>query len=327
MSIAVAPTGIVDQSNPRAIRLTRREALLGALCGCCVPCFAEDRAAPLRLDEVAPGLFMRRGLDEDLSARNENAIANIGFVVGRSGVAVFDPGGSRADGERLRAAVVARTRLPIRYVILSHVHPDHFFGASAFERDRPQFVGHARLPRALAQRAEYYRKRLVAVLGEERTGTVVMPTQLVQGTQEIDLGGRVLQVTAHELGHSDSDLTVLDRDARTLLASDLLFVRRVPSLDGSLRGWIEQLDGLKRLPARRAVPGHGPTGVEWPQGAADLERYLGTLLRETREAIGKGISIEDAVNVVGQSERAHWALFDEYHGGNVTQAFKELEWE
>ncbi|HEY1283200.1 MAG TPA: quinoprotein relay system zinc metallohydrolase 2 [Steroidobacteraceae bacterium] len=318
---------MANQSKLRATTITRRDALLGALCGCCVPAFAATRAAPLKLDEVAPGLFIRRGLDEDLSAQNENAIANIGFVVGRRSVAVFDPGGSRADGERLRAAIVATTRLPIRYVVLSHVHPDHFFGASAFERDRPQFVGHARLPRALAQRAEYYRKRLVAVLGEERAGTVVMPTQLVQGTQEIDLGGRVLQLTAHELGHSDSDLTVLDAATATLLCSDLLFVRRVPALDGSLRGWIEQLDGLKRLPARRAVPGHGPTGVDWPQGSADLDRYLGILLRETREAIGKGLPIEDAVNLVGQSERPRWALFDEYHGGNVTQAFKELEWE
>jgi hypothetical protein len=33
------------------------------------------------------------------------------------------------------------------------------------------------------------------------------------------------------------------------------------------------------------------------------------------------------VNVVGRSERDRWALFDDYHGGNVTQAFKELEWE
>jgi quinoprotein relay system zinc metallohydrolase 2 len=307
---------------------TRRDALLGALCSAaCLPTLADAPAAPLALDEVAPGLFMRRGRDEDVSAQNENAIANIGFVVGRRSVAVFDPGGSRADGERLRAAIVTKTRLPIRYVVLSHVHPDHLFGACAFERDRPQFVGHARLPRALSQRAEYYRKRLVAVLGEERTGTVVMPTQLVQGTQEIDLGGRVLEVTAHPLGHSDNDLTVLDRASGTLLASDLLFARRVPSLDGSLRGWIEQLDGLKRLPARRAVPGHGPTSVDWPQGSADLERYLGTLARETREAIVKGVPIEEAVNVVGQSERPHWVLFDDYHGGNVTQAFKELEWE
>ena len=150
--------------------------LIGALCGCCLPPFthAAQRAA-LHLDEVAPGLFMRRGLDEDVSAQNENAIANIGFIVGRRGVAVFDPGGSRADGERLRAAIVAQTRLPIRYVILSHVHPDHVFGASAFERDRPEFVGHARLPRALSQRADYYRKRLEALLGADRAGKCRRP--------------------------------------------------------------------------------------------------------------------------------------------------------
>jgi quinoprotein relay system zinc metallohydrolase 2 len=328
---------MAEQSKPCATTLTRRNALFVTLCACGLPSRAltaeanvaalHPEAAPLHLDEVAPGLFMRPGLDEDASARNDNAIANIGFVVGRRAVAVFDPGGSRADGERLRAAIVARTRLPIRYVVMSHVHPDHLFGAGAFERDRPEFVGHARLPRALSQRADYYRKRLVAVLGAERAGTAVMPTRLVQGRMELDLGGRVLELTAHEVGHSDNDLTVLDRVSGTLLASDLLFVRRVPSLDGSLRGWLEQLEELKQVAARRAVPGHGPTGVDWPQGSADLGRYLGTLLRETREALRKGIPIEEAVNVVGLSERDRWRLFDDYHGGNVTQAFKELEWE
>ena len=324
---------MADQSKPRATIVTRRAALLGALCSCCSPTLVRadwrhsPDVRPLGLAEVAPGLFMRRGLDQDVNAQNDNAIANIGFIVGRRSVAVFDPGGSRADGARLRGAIVARTRLPIRYVVLSHVHPDHIFGASAFEQDHPEFVGHARLPRALSQRAEYYRKRLEAVLGAERAGTVVVPTRLVQVKDEIDLGGRVLELTAHPVGHSDNDLTLLDRSTGTLLASDLLFVRRAPSLDGSLRGWIEQLQDLKRVQARRAVPGHGPTGVDWPQGSADLERYLGILLRETREAIRKGIPIEDAVTVVGVSERPNWALFDDYHGGNVTQAFKELEWE
>ena len=46
-----------------------------------------------------------------------------------------------------------------------------------------------------------------------------------------------------------------------------------------------------------------------------------------RQAVAKGLDIGAAVQSVGLSERERWALFDEYHGRNVTKAFKELEWE
>jgi quinoprotein relay system zinc metallohydrolase 2 len=270
---------------------------------------------------------MRRGVDADVTPSNEDAIANVGFIVGREGVAVIDPGGSRVDGERLRATIRQKTQLPIKYVIMSHVHPDHIFGAPAFEQDHPQFVSHARLPRTLALREEFYRKRLENILGKERAGGGVAPTMLVQDHAEIDLGGRVLTLTAHATAHTDCDLSVLDKDTATLLPADLLFVNRVPSLDGSLRGWLKELRVLKSVPARRAVPGHGPTSVNWPSGAADLERYLGKLLRETQNAIAHGVDIEAATGTVAQSERSKWKLFDDYNGHNVTQAYKELEWE
>jgi quinoprotein relay system zinc metallohydrolase 2 len=304
--------------------------LLGALSACCLPklaCAATDRRTSLAMDEVGSGIFFRRGVDADATAANQGAIANIGFVVGRAAVAVFDPGGSLADGEQLRAAVRQATRLPVRYVVLSHGHPDHIFGAAAFQPDQPEFVGHQKLPASLATRGEYYRKRLAAIVGTERAGSVVMPTVLVRDRTELDLGGRTLVITAQPVAHTDNDLTALDSQTGTLLASDLLFVRRVPSLDGSLRGWLSALAVLETQPARRAVPGHGPTGVDWPSASADLERYLNVLLNETRDAIRKGLPIEEAVKVVGLSERGKWALFDDYHGGNVTQAFKELEWE
>ena len=311
-------------------RLTRRGALVRGLCFCCSPAFAREtdvQSGALVLDEVAPGVHFRRGVDEDVTAQNADAIANVGFVVGREAVAVIDPGGSRIDGEQLRAAVRRVTNLPVRYVVMSHAHPDHVFGAAAFERDKPQFVGHARLPRTLAARGEYYRKRLEDVLGRENAGSVVMPTLLVENKTEIDLGGRTLELTAHGIAHSDCDLSALDRQTGTLLASDLLFVQRVPSLDGSLKGWLKELNGLKSVAARRAVPGHGPTSVDWPSGAGDLERYLSTLQRETRQAVAKGLDIEEATQTVAQSERSNWKLFDDYNGHNVTQAFKEVEWE
>ncbi|HKE43216.1 MAG TPA: quinoprotein relay system zinc metallohydrolase 2 [Steroidobacteraceae bacterium] len=316
--------------SPRArpgARFSRREVLLGGGCLCCFAGLAVRAAAPLALREVAPGIHIRAGVDEEATAQNAGAIANVGCIVGSDSVAVVDPGGSLVDGEQLRTAIRQVTKLPIRHVILSHVHPDHIFGAGAFLADQPKFVGHARLPYALGQRGEYYRARLEKVLGKEAAGSVVMPTMLVGEYAQIDLGNRALTLTAHATAHSDCDLSVFDRQTRTLLPADLLFVRRVPSLDGSILGWQKALATLKALNAERAVPGHGPASVAWPSGAADLERYLDVLLRETRAAIAKGMDIGAATQSVAQSERGRWTLFEEYHGHNVTKAFKELEWE
>jgi quinoprotein relay system zinc metallohydrolase 2 len=305
--------------------------LLGGATLCCLPPLALGAEAPKRPSalpvEIAPGISIRRGVDEEATRSNADAIANLGCIIGRDAVAVMDPGGSLEDGAQLRESIREITKLPIRYVILSHVHPDHVFGAGAFTQDSPTFVGHVKLPGALAQRGEYYRKRLNQELGDNRAGPVVEPTMLVSDRAELDLGGRNLTVTAHPTGHSDCDISVFDAATSTLLAGDILFVGRVPSLDGSLLGWLKELAALKAMPAKRAVPGHGPVQVSWPEGASDLERYLNVLLRETRAAIARGMEITEAVETVGQSERRKWSLFGEYHGHNVTKAFKELEWE
>jgi quinoprotein relay system zinc metallohydrolase 2 len=284
-------------------------------------------AEPMALTEVAAGAFVRHGIDQDATAENGDAIANIGFVIGRDAVAVIDPGGSRTDGERLRAAILARTDRPIRYVIMTHFHPDHVFGAIAFRPDNPVFVGHVRMPGAMAARGTHDRHRLEDLLGHDEAGDFVAPGQLVEGRTEIDLGARVLVLDAHGPAHTGTDLTVFDRSAGLLWAGDLLFVGRVPAIDGSVTGWLRELEVLQALPARLAVPGHGPVSVAWPAAAADERRYLETLVRETRAVIAAGGDIERAIATVGQGERGKWTLFDDYNGRNVTEAFKQLEWE
>jgi quinoprotein relay system zinc metallohydrolase 2 len=310
--------------------ISRREALfagVGVLWSLAATRRSRAAEGALVTEAVAPGIHIRRGIDEDASAANGDAIANIGFIVGRSAVAVIDPGGSLNDGQRLRARIRQMTQLPIRFVVLSHVHPDHIFGAGAFEQDRPEFIGHARLPNALEQRGEYYRRGLESVLGKGKAGPVVIPTRLIVDRGQLDLGDRILHLTAHPVAHSDCDLSVFDPSSATLLAADLLFVERVPALDGRLKGWQSVLTSLKTVAASRAVPGHGPVSVNWPSGAQDLDRYLDVLLRETRAAVKAGMEISDAVASVGLSERGKWKLFDDYQGHNVTQAFKEVEWE
>lgn len=309
-------------------RATRREVLSGGFCLCCLPRAASaGPKAPMALEEVAEGIHIRRGADEDASAANEDAIANTGFIIGREGVLVLDPGGSLADGERLRAAIAQTTDKPVTHVVMSHVHPDHVFGAGAFLKDSPVFIGHAKLKEALLQRGAYYHSKLASLLGEARAGAIVFPQMEVRARTEIDIGGRVIAITAHEPAHTVCDLSLFDQNTGTLMPVDLLFVGRAPALDGSLHGWLKALDRLQNTPASRAVPGHGPVAVDWPSGSSAIVRYLSALERETKEAIAGGRGLDEAVTTVAAAERSAWALFEEYNSRNVAEAFRELEWE
>ena len=307
---------------------TRRQALLagfGGLCLCCAPNLL--RAEDLTAEEVAPGLFVRAGVDQDATAQNLDAIANIGFIVGKDAVLVTDSGGSLADGQWLRRAIRSKTDKPIRYVVLSHVHPDHAFGAGAFAEDRPVYIGHAKLPEALAARAAFYKKGLADIIGADKVGPIVMPTHTVADVDQVDLGGRVVTFKAHGPAHTNCDLAMRDQASGILLPADLLFVTRVPSLDGNLVGWLKELDALEAEGAVKAVPGHGPVLVDLKPAVAALRSYLTTLRDGVRAEIKNNGSIETAIKTVGQSEKAKWALFADYNGRNVTEAYKELEWE
>ena len=285
--------------------------------------------APLDVAAVAPGIYVHQGRHGLFSPENAGDISNCGFIVGRDAVAVIDTGGSAMIGMGLKAAIRQITDRPIRHVVNTHMHPDHVFGNAAFDDGNTAFVAHHKMARGLGARAERYQAINAKLLGANAfSGTrIVMPQVPVTGSQTIELGERTIVLEAHKTAHTDNDLTVRDVTTGTVFMGDLLFSGHIPTIDGSIRGWLALVARLREEKADRVVPGHGPPAMPWPDAIAPLTRYLTAVSAGVAAAIKSGKTLSEAAETVGLDEKDAWMLFEEYHRRNVSAAFAELEWE
>lgn len=284
-----------------------------------------------QVSEIAEGVFYHQGVHEDASEHNIGAIANVGFIVGDNCVAVIDSGGSHTEGLRLHEAIRAHSDKPVCYVINTHVHPDHTLGNAAFLAETPVYVGHEKLPAAMDAREPYYRQNFADILGAAfDAAAFIRPEKIVAVDTPVtlDLGNRELVLTAYSTAHTDHDLTVFDTATKTLWTGDLLFIKRIPAIDGSINGWINAIDVLQQIDADIVIPGHGPAARRHEQQPWQAQlRYLSTIRTQVRDIINDMGTIEEATQTVGLDEKDNWALFDLYHRRNVTASFVELEWE
>lgn len=289
---------------------------------------AESKPAGF-LEDIGDGIYVHHGKHLDIDVGYQGDICNISVVVGNKGVAVIDTAGSLKVGQELRAAIAEITKLPILYVINTHVHPDHIFGNAAFVADNPTFVGHEALAEAMQLREEGYKKLNEKYLGRDADGSeIVVPTLAVKESLSIDLGDRTLKLQAYPVAHTNTDITVIDSKTQTLFTGDLLFTERTPVIEGDIKGLITVLEKLKTdQDVKQVVPGHGKQTKNWIAAIDNELRYLNLLLNDVRAAIENDVGLAKSMDTAAASEKDKWVLFDVANRRNVNTIYPALEWE
>jgi len=293
---------------------------------------ATTPSSDFSMESIGNGIYVHHGEHLDISEGYQGDICNISFIVGEKGVAVVDTGGNLKTGQLLKDAIRKVTSLPILYVINTHVHPDHIFGNAAFvadgKEDKVKFVGHEKLANAMELRRESYQRINEKYLGTAAKGAeIIKPDMVVKDTLTLDLGGRTLTLKAFPPAHTNTDLTVLDSKTSGLWTGDLLFMERTPVIEGDIKGFIAAIDTLKALPAKFAIPGHGPVTQDWLAALNKEQHYFNTLLIDVRNAIKKGESMEVTMDKAAVNEQNNWQLFNITNRRNINTIYPGLEWE
>jgi glyoxylase-like metal-dependent hydrolase (beta-lactamase superfamily II) len=241
------------------------------------------------------------------SAENEGFNSNAGFVVTDDGVVVIDALGTPALGQALLEAIGSVTRKPLKRVILTHYHADHFYGLEPLKGAGADVWAHRAaleyLESGEARRRLEQRSRDLFPWVEESM-QIVRADRWLDEHASFELGGIKFEI--HHLGpaHSPEDVIVVVPQEGVVFSGDILFAGRIPFVgEADSKRWLERIDRLLEMKPRIMITGHGELSRNPAADLALTREYLLYL----RGAMGK--AVEDFVPFEEAYAKTDWSRF------------------
>src|SRR5437016_3022854 len=184
---------------------------------------------------------------------------NITVAVGKDGIIMVD-GQYAPLNDKIKAAIQAISKQPIKYLINTHYHDDHTGGNEAFAKDGVIILSQINVM-----------NRLAAGTTNGLTGAktppasqAALPSDTYINFSKVRLSGRVADLKHIPNAHTDGDTYVWFKTANVLATGDTFTNGRYPNIDfangGNIKGMIAAADAYLKLTnaKSRIVPGHGP---------------------------------------------------------------------
>lgn len=284
------------------------------------------------------------------------ASGNAGFVVGDGGVLMVDTFFTPTAVEELIEAIQSETQQPIKYALNTHYHLDHTGGNQVLAARGVPIIAHDNvaiwqttknrrflpLPEELQKRRNDAVKQLSEIATDQTEKRVQIERQLRRldamltikltnpsvtfgsGTLHLYLGKR--EVILFTLpGHTGGDVLAYVPDANVMFTGDMGWRKTLPNLvDASVSDWITSLDKiLSQYPTAKFVPGHGE--VADASELREFREYLEDLRTRVRQAIGDGLTVEQAKQQLKLPEKYKNFAFQNFATPNVEDMYKELK--
>lgn len=266
------------------------------------------------------------GKPEIMNTTNNGNIVNSCYIDAGEGYVVVDTGPSYAYAESAYNAMKKIKSLPVKLVINTHIHDDHWLGNNYFTEQGIKVLGSDDF-KVSADMSEPTRMQTYISPEAYAKTKPTLPTEMISDDTNLTIGNQKLELKiAKRKAHTAKDMMVYLPKSNVLIAADLVFNDRLPSVrGGDINGWIAALEDVDGLKAAHVVGGHGN---RTDKDAARMTREYFTQMRsEIRSAIAEGLSIDETMKKVTMDPYKKYKLYEGTHRQNVEASYRVLEWE
>jgi cyclase len=223
------------------------------------PAFAQSQATP----PVGPDFAKIEVKTIDLGKDTymlEGAGGNVTVAIGKDAIIMVD-GQFAPMHDKLKAAIEAKSKLPIKYLVNTHYHGDHTGGNEGFTRAGVTVVAHPFVGKILS---EGFTNGLTGAKTPPRPAEALPKLTYTGESMALHVQGRHARLRHPARAHTGGDTYVFFGDANVLATGDTVTMGRYPNIDfangGNIRGMIKASDAYLRLTndKTKIVPGHGP---------------------------------------------------------------------
>ena len=296
------------------------ERCLSVIAAVLAVCASSVRAQDLgpHFRKVKDGIYVQ-------SAREVNSTSSI--VLTEEGVVIIDTGQTPIDSREVMEAVTKLTRLPIRLVINTEVHPDHTTGNFVFSP--PALVINAEgaveaMRKAFdPERGNTLAKESVEMRGAVQGYRLVTPHIEYHDKTTVHVGERTFELLHFKNVHSEADTAVWLPHERVLFAASVAIPNSINNLRPfvSIPAMLEAIRTMKSLNPEIVVPGHGSFGTT--KIFDDNQRYYELLLGRTRVMVREGKSLDQIKRELRMPEYASWS-YQERMPTNIEAAYRAV---
>jgi cyclase len=213
---------------------------------------------------------------------------NVGVSVGDDGVLMIDDQFAPLT-DKILAAIATISDGDVRFVINTHVHPDHVGGNENLGGLGIPIIAHDKVRLRLVQ----------GIRGGPPAPADALPILTYADGISLDLNGDVIQVLKMPAAHTDGDSIIYFHNADVMHLGDIFRTTGYPVIDvdngGSARGTLDALALVLDMagPETQLIPGHGEvSGREDVQVFRDM---IADVTQRVSQMVKQGMTLEQVM--------------------------------